>query len=167
MHMMNKYVRRGLIGLLSGLFSSLLLASALRNSALGTLLGIGIGISYALTFAPTPRAYIDNLMTTATLALPLWIVVSVIGLPLLLGQAPQWTATGMRAQFPALIGWLLYGATTALVFLYLERRHDKWLLVDPRIAAREARLRRPVGTPAPALWLFALTLSVLLPILLG
>jgi hypothetical protein len=94
-----------------------------------------------------------------------WFIGPLTLMPILLGGTFSWTPQAAGALLPSLIGHLIYGATTAGVFMLLERRHQDWLLLDPRLASLDERRRRPTGTPAPALWLCVLVLGLLLPLM--
>src|SRR5271170_960708 len=99
-----------MIGFLAGALSGVALASALGSTAFGSILGAILGAVYSVGMRPIRRAYADNLLTAATLGVPLWGVVNVIALPLFAGQMPQWSAVEMREHFSALVGWVLFGA---------------------------------------------------------
>ena len=142
-------------------------SSLLVGFLLNMLFSILIGMSYGALFLREAPNFGSGILWGLLYGLIWWFAGSLTLLPIITGASISWTAESASALLPLLIGYLIYGAVTAFIFLLLERRHTRWLLLDPIVAAREARLRRIVGSPAPALWLFTLGLGVLLPILFG
>jgi hypothetical protein len=126
-----------------------------------------IGMSYGLPFRDESSSSGSSVAWGWLFGLIWWYLGPMTLLPLLLTGVCDWSTDAASALLPSLLGHLIYGAVTALIFFLFDRRYTRSLLLDPRTSARELRRLRPVGTPAPALWLFALSLGVLLPILLG
>ena len=113
---MNQFVRRAAIGTIAGTIASAPLMAALGHVVGVLLLGALIGAGFAVLTGPTPGAYLDNIFTAGAYGVPLWGVISVIALPLLSGQMPEWSAEQMRSHFPALVGWVLFGVTLGVLY---------------------------------------------------
>ena len=117
---MNRYFRQSWIGLAAGLASSPALIATQHNTLTGIALGAIIGMVFELVFRHTRYAYLDSSMAGAAFGIPLWASISIILFPIVGGRMPQWTAAGMRALFPELTGWVLYGAFVGLVLQALR-----------------------------------------------
>ena len=132
------------------------------------IISVLIGMSYGVLFKHESPNSGSSVAWGLLYGLVWWFIGPLTLMPILLGSAVTWTIQASDILLPSLLGHLFYGAVTGLVFFWLEQRHaTNVLLLDKRINQRKERLLRPVGTPAPALWLFVLALGVLLPILLG
>jgi len=119
------------------------------SSALGVAVHLSIsvllGVSYGLLFQREAPNLASGIAWGLVYGLMGWYIGPVTLLPLALGHSGLWVPAVAKAQFPAMTGHLIYGSVAAAAFWLLERRHNQWLLLDPRIAAREERLRRSGG----------------------
>ena len=141
---MNRIIRRSMIGMLAGGAASATLIATNGHFGLSLLLGLAIGAAFAASIGQTPGAYLDNMMGGGALGVPLWGIFNVIALPLLSGQMPEWSAAQMRAHFPALVGWVLYGATLGLLVQALNDVAERVLGPEPAPQAASPALKKRI-----------------------
>jgi hypothetical protein len=152
---------------LSGVAGVTIQLSTLSGLLVHLLISTFIGMSYGVLFRDEAS---DLAMAGAwgwVFGLIWWYVGPLTLLPLILSGEIDWRISAASALLPSLLGHLIYGACTGSLFYLLERSYINKQMLDPRMSARELRRLRPVGTPAPALWFFAMGLGVIIPLLLA
>jgi hypothetical protein len=142
-------------------------SSPLASFAVYLVISVLIGMSYGLFFQHESPDAGSSMAWGMLYGLAWWFLGPLTLMPILLGHPVTWTMQAADRLLPSLPTHVLYGAATGLVFFWLESHHAQGLLLDKRVAEHEKRRRRPLGTPAPALWLVVLGLGIVLPIILG
>ena len=107
---MNRFVRRALLGALSGSAAAAPLLFLSARGGLEFVLAIAAGSMYAACVPPARGSYADSITGAASLGIPLWGISSVILIPVFSGNRMALDAVGMQTNFAPLVGWILFGA---------------------------------------------------------
>lgn len=128
-------------------------SSAAAGLTVHLVIAVVLGASYGVAFRHEGTSGEAALGWGLSYGFFWWLLGNCTLLPVLLGGPPAWTAAGLAAGFPSLIGHLAYGAGVGLTLAWLERRSNPWWTAATPARARRAALRgtRSAAT-APGLW---------------
>ena len=124
---MNRFVRRALLGALSGSAAATPLLLLSTRGRLEFMLAIAAGSMYAACIPRARGSYADSITGAASLGIPLWGISSVILLPVLSGNRMALDAAGMQTHFAPLVGWILFGALLGAILKTVSEMAEVWL----------------------------------------
>jgi len=132
-----------------------------NSSAIGFVvhlfISIIIGSSFGLLYKRQAYSYGTGMSWGVLYGLLWWFLGALTLFPALLRQPVDWSLEAATANYPSLIGHLLYGLGLGLFYQYLARRYDREL--DDR--------KTGASKPAvAAMWAYTLLVAVMLPMLL-
>jgi len=78
------------------------------------------GIAYAVCAPPARKAYVDQMMTGASLGIPLWAIAPLFVVPVLAGGHMAYSGDELRQHFPALLEWIVVGSIFGLILQALS-----------------------------------------------
>ena len=128
---------RGLTADVTGLLG---LSSSAGGLSLHLLLGALAGAGFGAIFRYQPHSYATTMTSGVVYGLIVWIIGPLTLRPILDGVSPTWSADDAVAAFPSLIGHLMFGGLTGLVF---------HLLATLDRSRRPAAEGQPVEAPPP------------------
>src|SRR5271156_1096628 len=141
---MKTILRRCSLGLLSGATASAFVARTLSHGVWNLILGVAVGAVYSASLRPARKEYVDNVMAGASLGFPLWGLISVIAMPLISGQRPEWNAEQMRQHLPALVAWVVFGASLGIITQALNDVAERFLGSEPAPKPSAASLKNRI-----------------------
>jgi NADH:ubiquinone reductase (H+-translocating) len=139
------------IGLVAGLIAAELLIALRQPAPVAALsraaapdwvwaiflfLSVLMGVTYAALFS-VPVSYAESAMGGTAYGVLWWWIMSLTAIPLATGQAPNWSAAGAAATFPAFAATLFQGAMIGLAYHVVWAVAASWL--DAPAAAVRAR----------------------------
>jgi len=127
-------------GAAAGTAASYPLAATNAVPAANIMLGAFLGAAYSAGLGRMRRARAEVIMAACALGIPLWVLVTCVGVPALGGRAPALDAEQMRAELPSMAGWMLYGCLLGVLTQALNGLAD---LVAGKEAEPPPRQMRP------------------------
>jgi uncharacterized membrane protein YagU involved in acid resistance len=126
-----------------------------------------IGVSYAVFFRRRSFDLASGIGWGVSYGFLWWVLGALTLLPILTGAVPQWSAAGIAADFPSLVGHLGYGAALGAVYYRLEARVNPWWISRTDAEAqRVAEQREQTLGSAPAMWGLTVLVAVAIPLLI-